>query len=57
MYLIAYVFLGVLFKGLVGAEVLNYMKMQFGLDLLVGAEYGSRMVMIQGGVQMFAVPL
>jgi ACR3 family arsenite transporter len=57
MYLIAYVFLGVLFKGLVDAEVLNYMKMQFGLDLLVGAEYGSRMVMIQGGVQMFSVSL
>jgi arsenite transporter len=57
MYLIAYVFLGVLFKELIGAEALDYVKMPFGLDLPVGAEYGSGTVVIQDGIKMLAVPL
>ncbi len=57
MYLIATVFLGVLFKGLIGAEALDYVKMPFGLDLAVGAEYGSGTVVMQDGVKMLAVPL
>lgn len=57
MYLIAYVFLGVLFKELIGAEVLDYVKMPFGIDLPVGAEYGSGTVVMQDGVKMLAVPL
>lgn len=57
MYLIAYVFLGFLFKGLIGAEALDYVKMPFGLDLPVGAEYGSGTVVIEDGVKMLAVPL
>ena len=57
MYLIAYVFLGVLFKGLIGAEALDYVKMPFGIDLPIGAEYGSGTVVMQDGVKMLAVPL
>lgn len=57
MYLIATVFLGVLFKGLIGAEALDYVKMPFGLDLPVGAEYGSGTVVMQDGVKVLAVPL
>ena len=57
MYLIAYVFLGVIFKGLIGAEALDYVKMPFGLDLPVGAEYGSGTVIMLDGVKMLAVPL
>jgi arsenite transporter len=57
MYLIAYVFLGILFKGLIGVEALDYVKMPFGLDLPVGAEYGSGTVVIQDGVKVLAVPL
>lgn len=57
MYLIAFVFLGILFKGLIGAEALDYVKMPFGLDLPVGAEYGSGTVVMQDGVKMLAVPL
>jgi arsenite transporter len=57
MYLIAYVFLGVLFKGLIGDEALDYVKMPFGLDLPLGAEYGSGTVVMQDGVKMLAVPL
>jgi arsenite transporter len=57
MYLIAYVFLGILFKNLIGAEALDYVKMPFGLDLPLGAEYGSGTVIMQDGVKMLAVPL
>ncbi len=57
MYLIAYVFLGILFKGLIGAEALDYVKMPFGLDLPVGAEYGSGTVVMQDGIKMLAFPL
>lgn len=57
MYLIAYVFLGILFKELIGTESLDYVKMPFGLDLPVGAEYGSGTVVLQDGVKMLAVPL
>jgi arsenite transporter len=57
MYLIAYVFLGILFKGLIGSEALDYVKMPFGLDLPLGAEYGSGTVVMQDGVKMLAVPL
>ena len=57
MYLIAYLFLGILFKGLIGVEALDYVKMPFGLDLPVGAEYGSGTVVMQDGVNMLAVPL
>lgn len=57
MYLIAYAFLGILFKGFIGAEALDYVKMPFGLDLPVGAEYGSGTVVLQDGVKVLAVPL
>lgn len=57
MYLIAYAFLGILFKGLIGAEALDYVKMPFGLDLPPGAKYGSGTVVMQDGVKMLAVPL
>ena len=57
MYLIAYAFLGILFKSLVGAEAIDYVKMPFGLDLPVGASYGAGTVVLQDGVKMLAVPL
>lgn len=57
MYAIAYVFLGLLFRNLIGAETLDLVKMPFGLDLPVGSEYGSGMVVLHDGVKMLAVPL
>jgi len=57
MYLIASVFLGIVFKELIGVDVLDYVKMPFGLDLPVGAEYGSGTVVMHDGVKMLAVPL
>lgn len=57
MYIIAYVFLGILFRDFIGADTLDYVKLPFGLDLPVGAEYGSGKVVIQDGMKMLAVPL
>ncbi len=57
MYAISLVFLGALFKGFIGAEALDYIKMPLGLDLPVGAEYGSGTVVLVEGIKMLAVPL
>ncbi len=57
MYLIAYLFLGVVFKSLIGADAVDYVKMPFGVDLPLGASYGAGTVVLQDGVKMLAVPL
>ncbi|MGB2906316.1 MAG: ACR3 family arsenite efflux transporter [Candidatus Aminicenantaceae bacterium] len=57
MYAIALVFLGILFKGFIGAEALDHIKMPLGLDLPVGAQHGSGTVVLMEGVKMLAVPL
>ena len=57
MYAIAFVFLGVFFRGLIGAEAVDYVKMPFGLDLAVGETYGVGTVVLQDGVRMLQVPL
>lgn len=57
MYAIALLFLGVLFRGLIGAEATDLVKMPFGLDLPVGAEYGAGSVVMHEGLKMLQVPL
>ncbi|MFI4910383.1 MAG: ACR3 family arsenite efflux transporter [Sedimentisphaeraceae bacterium JB056] len=57
MYLISSFFLGTLFYGLIGADAVDLVKMPFGLDLPVGAEYGVGTVVIENGVKMLEVPL
>ena len=57
MYAIALLFLGILFRGFIGAEAVDLVKMPFGLDLPVGAEYGSGTVVLVEGVKMLEVPL
>jgi ACR3 family arsenite transporter len=57
MYAIAALFLGVLFRGLIGAEAVDLVKMPFGLDLPVGAEHGSGLVVLQDGIKMLQIPL
>jgi ACR3 family arsenite transporter len=51
------VFLGILFRGFIGAEALDYVKMPFGLDLPEGATYGAGQVVLVDGVRMLEVPL
>ncbi len=57
MYGIALVFLGVLFRGFIGAEATDLVKMPFGLDLPVGAQHGAGTVMLHNGIKMLEVPL
>lgn len=57
MYAIAMLFLGILFKGLIGAEAVDLIKMPFGLDLQVGTEHGAGTVVLQDGVKMLQIPL
>jgi ACR3 family arsenite transporter len=57
MYAISLLFLGVLFRGFIGAEATDLVKMPFGLDLPVGDTYGSGTVVLVEGVKMLQVPL
>jgi ACR3 family arsenite transporter len=57
MYGIALLFLGVLFRGFIGTEAIDYVKMPFGLDLPVGASYGAGTVVLREGIKMLEVPL
>jgi ACR3 family arsenite transporter len=57
MYAIAILFLGVIFRGLIGAEATDLVKIPFGLDLALGARHGSGVVVLHDGVKMLQVPL
>ncbi len=57
MYALSFLFLGVLFKGFIGADAVDLVKMPFGLDLAEGTAYGSGKVVMAGGVKMLEVPL
>ncbi|MBI2431757.1 MAG: bile acid:sodium symporter, partial [Candidatus Hydrogenedentes bacterium] len=57
MYGIALLFLGVLFRGLIGAEAVDLVKMPFGVELAVDEHYGAGTVVLVEGVRMLQVPL
>jgi ACR3 family arsenite transporter len=57
MYAISMFFLGTLFYTLIGPEVVDLVKMPFGLDLPVGAEYGVGKVVEIDGAKMWEIPL
>lgn len=57
MYAISLFFLGFMFRGFIGADALDYIKMPFGLDLVVGAQHGAGTVVVHEGQKMLAVPL
>ncbi len=57
MYAISIFFLGVLFKGVIGTDAMDLVKMPFGLDLDVGATHGAGVVVLQDGIKMLQVPL
>ncbi len=57
MYGIAILFLGVLFKGFIGPEAVDLVKMPFGLDLPVGSQHGAGLVVLQDGIKMLQIPL
>jgi ACR3 family arsenite transporter len=57
MYGIALLFLGFLFRGFIGPEATDLVKMPFGLDLPAGARHGAGTVVLSEGVKMLEVPL
>jgi ACR3 family arsenite transporter len=57
MYAIAFLFLGVLFKGLIGAEAMDFVKLPPGADWLVGSTRGAGTVVMHEGLKMLQVPL
>jgi ACR3 family arsenite transporter len=57
MYAIAVLFLGVVFRGLIGPNAVDHVKMPLGLDLAVGATYGVGKVVLLNGVKLLEVPL
>jgi ACR3 family arsenite transporter len=57
MYAISLFFLGTLFLAFIGPEAKDLVRMPFGLDLPVGAEYGAGQVVLVDGVRMLEVPL
>lgn len=57
MYAIAVLFLGVLFRGFIGPEATDLVRMPFGLDLPVGAAHGAGVVVLSEGVKMLEIPL
>ena len=57
MYVIALIFLGLVFKSFIGTEAIDHIKMPLGLDLSLGAKHGAGTVVLVDGVKMLAVPL
>lgn len=57
MYLIAYFFLGFVFKGLIGAEAVDFIKLPPGADWLLGSTHGAGTVVMHEGLKMLQVPL
>jgi arsenite transporter len=57
MYGISLLFLGVLLNKFIGPDAIDLVKMPFGLDLTVGAQYGAGTVVLSEGVKMLQIPL
>ena len=57
MYLIAFFFLGILFKAFIGAEAVDFVKLPPGADWAVGSIHGAGEVVLQGGIKMLQIPL
>jgi len=57
MYAIAYLFLGILFKGLIGSEAVDFVKLPPGADWVLGSIHGAGRVVMQEGIKMLLVPL
>ncbi len=57
MYAIAFLFLGIIFRNLIGLEAIDLIKLPFGLDLPINAKYGAGTVILVDGIKMLEVPL
>ena len=57
MYAIAYAFLGLWLREFIGVDAIDLVKIPFGLDLLVGDQYGAGTVVMNKGIKMLEIPL
>ncbi len=57
MYAIAFIFLGILFKGFIGPNAVDFVKLPPGADWLLGSVHGAGKVVMHNGVKMLQVPL
>lgn len=57
MFALAYFFLGFVFKGLIGPEATDLVKLPVGLDLLPGQSHGAGKVVLHEGMPMLEIPL
>ncbi|MFH1458785.1 MAG: ACR3 family arsenite efflux transporter [Candidatus Omnitrophota bacterium] len=57
MYAIALFFLGFLFKGLIGVDAVDVVKLSPGADWALGSIHGAGKVVIHEGLKMLQVPL
>jgi ACR3 family arsenite transporter len=57
MYAIAIFFLGVVFRGLIGPDAVDLVKLPLGINLEPGATYGVGRVVLVGGAKLLEVPL
>ncbi|MFA6358415.1 MAG: ACR3 family arsenite efflux transporter [Candidatus Omnitrophota bacterium] len=57
MYAIAYLFLGFLFKGLIGSDAIDFVKLPPGADWIIGSIHGAGTVVMHEGIKMLSVPL
>ncbi|MBU0468918.1 MAG: ACR3 family arsenite efflux transporter [Candidatus Omnitrophica bacterium] len=57
MYAFAYFFLGFLFKGFIGVDAVDFVKMSPGVDWALGSIHGAGTVVMYEGIKMLQVPL
>ncbi|MFA5287130.1 MAG: ACR3 family arsenite efflux transporter [Candidatus Omnitrophota bacterium] len=57
MYAIAYFFLGIIFKGFIGTDAVDFVKLPPGVDWLLNSIHGSGTVVMHEGLKMLQVPL
>lgn len=57
MYAIAFFFLGIVFKGFIGAETVDFVKLPPGAQWALGSIHGVGTVVMHEGIKMLQVPL
>jgi ACR3 family arsenite transporter len=57
MYALSILFLGVLFRGLIGPDAVDLVKLPLGINLEPGATYGIGRVVLVNGAKLLEVPL
>ncbi|MGE4413358.1 MAG: ACR3 family arsenite efflux transporter [Candidatus Caldatribacteriota bacterium] len=57
MYLIAYLFLGILFRNFIGVDATDLVKLPPGVAWEVGSVHGAGIVILNEGIKMLEIPL